>query len=197
MKTIIHGTRNFGYAMIDNSGEEAKFSKPVFLPGITGMNIEVEEKSTPVYADNETFAVLQGAKIRTAEASVLYIPEVYADACLGMKKHANGMLTDTGEKLTHCIFFESTETDGDTGEETPTLHYLYAGIASEPKIELTTDGEEVAAGQLAIPYACKESAIALDKDGTKVQYARVTRTDANAVLYDTFKEKVLLPTDII
>lgn len=197
MKTIIHGTRNFGYAMIDMNGEEPKFLEPQLLPGITAMTIEVEEKSTSVYADNETFAVVQGAKVRTAEASVLYISEAYANACLGMKKHDNGMLTDTGKKVTHCIFFESTETDAQSGKETPTLHYLYAGVAAEPKIELATDGEEVTAGVLAIPYTCKGSDIAIDKDGARVQYAKMTRTEKNAQLYDTFKQKVLLPTEVI
>ena len=196
MKTIIHGTRNFGYALIDYSEKDPKFLTPKFLPGITAMTIEVEEKITPVYADNETFGFLHGAKVRTAEATVLHISEDYADACLGMKKHQNGMLTDTGEKATHGIFFESTETDGETGNETPTLHYLYACLATEPKVELQTDGEEVETGELVIPYTCRESAIALDQEGAKVQYAKIVRTPANASLYDTFKNKVLLPTDL-
>ena len=67
-KKIIYGNDNFGYALIDTSEETPKFSAPVMLPGMISSKIEVEESSTKIAADNTTFAIIAGAKVRSAEA---------------------------------------------------------------------------------------------------------------------------------
>lgn len=82
-KKIIYGNDNFGYALIDTSEETPKFSAPVMLPGMISSKIEVEESSTKIAADNTTFAIIAGAKVRSAEAAVTYIPVQYYTECLG------------------------------------------------------------------------------------------------------------------
>lgn len=194
-KKIIYGNDNFGYALIDTSEETPKFSAPVMLPGMISSKIEVEESSTKIAADNTTFAIIAGAKVRNAEATVTYIPEQYYTECLGYVENANGMITDTGKKKAHCFFFTSTEMDAVTGEETQTLHYIYDVTASEPALETSTTEDEVEAAELTITYESKKSDFVKDDEDKLVGYGRLTRTEQNKTWFDTFKTKVLLPTD--
>lgn len=194
-KKIIYGNDNFGYALIDTSEETPKFSAPVMLPGMISSKIEVEESSTKIAADNTTFAIIAGAKVRSAEAAVTYIPVQYYTECLGYIENASGMITDTGKKKAHCFFFTSTEMDEVTGEETQTLHYIYDVTASEPALETSTVEDEVEAAELTITYESKKSDFVKDDEGKLVGYGRITRTEQNKTWFDTFKTKVLLPTD--
>lgn len=196
-KKIIYGNDNFGYALIDSSEETLKFSAPVLMPGMKSSTIEVEENSTKIHADNTTFAIVTGEKVRTCEATVTYIPESYYTNCLGYKANTNGMLTDTGTKKPHCFFFTTNELDVVTGEETQTLHYVYDVTAKEPKLETATVEDEVEAADLVISYESKRSDFVKDTDGKLVGYARITRTEENKTWFDTFKTKVLLPTDAV
>lgn len=194
MAKFVHGTQNFGCAEIDTSGSTPTFKAPVMLEGITNFEMEVDESQSSIYADNKTYAVLSGAKVRSATATMYQITKAYSIFALGFKEAENGMLTDTGEKKQHCIFFESIEEDGDTGVKTQTLHYLYSALASEPTLSRETDAEEITPSEIEIEYTAKESSFVVDKDGIAVQYASITRTDQNAKLYDKFKTQVILPT---
>lgn len=196
-KKIIYGNDNFGYALIDLSGDVPRFGAPHMLLGMKSSKIEVEESSIKVTADNTTFAVLSGAKVRTAEATLVYLPEQYYIDCLGYKTNKNGMVTDTGKKKSHCFFFTSTEYDVSTDEETQTLHYIYDVTASEPALETATVEDEPEAVELTISYESKKSDFVKDDDGKLVGYSRITRTESNKALFDTFKTKVLLPTDVL
>lgn len=192
MGRIIHGNKNFGYAPINVSGSTYTFGTPVMLQGMVSSSMEVEQEDTSVYADDKTYCMIKGAKVRTCEVAFRYIPEAYAEY-LGFKINENGMLTDTGNFPNHCIFFETEEEDCDTGETTTTLHYLYNVKGSEPSKETSTDEEEVSAQEITVSYSAMDSAFVQDDDGEYVQYAYITRTSANAATYDTFTTTVLLP----
>lgn len=194
MGRIIHGNKNFGYAPINVSGDDYSFGTPVMLPGMVSSSMEISQEDTSVYADDKTYCMIKGAKVRTCDVVFRYIPSAYAEY-LGFKVNDNGMLTDTGIFPNHCIFFETEEEDCDTGETTTTLHYLYNVKGSEPSKETATDEEEVSAQEITINYSAMDSAFVVDDDDEAVQYAYITRTDENAAVYDTFKTAVLLPTD--
>ena len=197
-RKIIHGDDNFGYAMIKKSEEGTySFDTPEMLPGMKSSKIEVEESSTKVHADNIVFGIITGQKVRTAEATVLYIPEKYYTDCLGYKANKNGTVTDTGTKKAHCFFFTSNETDLETGEKTKSLHYIYDATATEPSLETNTDEDEIEPAELTISYESKTSDFVVDDDNKKVGYARITRTEENKTWFDTFTTKVLLPTDVV
>ena len=196
MGRIIHGNQSFGYAPIVTNGDTPSFGTPVMLPGMVSSTIEVEQDTTSIYADNEVYCKVKGAKARTAEVAFRYISKEYAQF-LGFKENANGMLTDTGTFANHCFFFETVEEDCSTGEETRTLHYLYNVKGAEPTKETNTDEEEVEALELTVEYEASESDFVVDDNGKKVQYAYIVRTSENATVYDTFKQKVLLPTTAI
>lgn len=193
MGKIIHGNENFGYAPIIVTDEQSSFGTPVMLKGMVSSSIEVEQSTTNIRADDTTYCMVKGAKVRTAEVGLRYIDKEYAQY-LGYKLNDNGMLTDTGEFPNHCIFFETIEEDCETGSSTRTLHYLYNVVASTPNVETATDEEEIEAVTLSVNYNAKESTFVVDDDGSYVQYGYITRTDENASVYDTFKQAVLLPT---
>lgn len=195
MGKIVHGNRNFGYAPINESSGTYSFGTPVMLPGMVSSTVEVDQDSSKIYADDKTWGVIKGAKVRSAEMAFRYIPSAYLEY-LGFKKNANGMLTDTGKFPNHCIFFETKDTDDD-GTATYTLHYLYCVKGSEPTQEHSTDEDEIEAEEPTISYDASESEFVVDDDGEFVQYAEFTRTEENASVYDTFKTKVILPTDSI
>lgn len=193
MGRIIHGNQNFGYAPIVSTGEGTyAFGSPVMLKGMVSSTIEVEQSTTNIPADNITFCMVKGAKVRTAEVGLRYIDKEYAQF-LGYKLNNNGMLTDTGKFPNHCIFFETLEEDCETGISTRTLHYLYNVQASTPSVETNTDEEEVEAVELTVNYSSNDSAFVTDDDNAYVQYGYITRTDDNAVLYDTFVNQVIPP----
>lgn len=195
MGRIVHGNKNFGYAPIlyDDVEKTYSFGTPVMLPGMVSSSMEVEQEDNSIYADDKTYCVIKGAKVRSLEVSLRYIPNSYAQF-LGYKLNDNGFLTDTGIFPNHCLFFESEEEDCDTGEATTTLHYVYNVKGGEPSKETSTDEESVEAQEISVSYTAMDSTIAVDDDNTEVQYAYVTRTAENAEVYDTFKTTVLLPT---
>lgn len=196
MGKIVHGNKNFGYAPInyDADTQTYSFGTPVMLPGMVSSNMEVEQEDNNIYADDKTFCVIKGAKVRTLEVALRNIPDSYAEY-LGFKINDNGMLTDTGTFANHCLFFETEEEDCDTGDATTTLHYIYNVKGGEPSKETATDEEEVEAQEITVSYTAMESQIAEDDDGEPVMYAYVTRTAANGTKYDEFTTKVILPTD--
>lgn len=194
MGRIVHGNKNFGYAPINVSDQNVySFGSPVMLPGMVSSTMEVEQTTTPIYADDKTFCNVKGAKARTIEAVLRYIPADYAEF-LGFHKNANGFVTDTGSFANHCIFFESEEEDCDTGESTTTLWYIYNVQGAEPTRETETDEDEVTAQEITVAYTANDSQFVVDDANNAVQVGYITRTDENATIYDTFKETVLLPT---
>lgn len=195
MGRIVHGNKNFGYAPIniDDQGNYS-FGTPVMMQGMVSSNMEVEQEDTSVYADDKVYCMIKGAKVRSAEVNLRYIPKEYAQY-LGFKLNESGMLTDTGIFPNHCIFFESEEEDCDTGLVTTTLHYLYNVKGGEPSKETATDEEEIEAQEITVSYNALDSTFVVDDDGIYVQYGYITRTEENAEIYDTFKTTVLLPNN--
>lgn len=190
---IVHGNKNFGYAPINVSGGTYSFGTPVMLPGMVSSTMEVEQSDTSIYADDRTFCVVKGAKARSLEIALRYIPKEYAEL-LGYHINANGFVTDTGAFANHCVFFESEEEDCDTGEATTTLWYIYNVTGSEPTRETTTDEEEVTAQEITVSYSATDSPFVVDDTGASVQIGYITRTQQNKTKYDTFTTAVLLPT---
>ena len=78
MGRIIHGNKNFGYAPIVSSEGTFSFGTPVMLDGMVSSTIEVEQSDNKIYADDTTYCVVKGAKVRTAEVGLRYIDEAYA-----------------------------------------------------------------------------------------------------------------------
>lgn len=198
MGRIVHGNKNFGYAPInfDSSTGTYSFGTPVMLPGLVNTTIEVEQETTGIPADdNPNYATIKGAKVRSATASFRHITSEYL-TMLGMKQNAsNGFITDTGIFASHCIFFTTTEEN--EGVKTDVLHYLYKVVGSEPTKESTTDTESIEAREIQVSYTASQSDFVKDADNEYCQYAELPRTTQNASLFDTFKTKVLLPTDVI
>lgn len=196
MGKIIHGNKNFGYAEILTDGENPTFGTPVMIPGMVNAEIEVEQDTKKIYGDDKVHCLIKGAKVRTATVNFRNIPETYAEY-LGFKINNNGMLTDTGKFPNHCIFFETTEENCETGITTPILHYLYSVKGSEPTQESATDEEEIEAAEIEVSYDAGTSTFVVDDDGEYLQYGYIARTEENATLYDTFRSAVILPTTTI
>ena len=196
MGIIIHGNKSFGFAPIDFSGDTPTFGTPVMIPGLVSVEIEVEQNTTSVYADDTVYCSVKGAKVRTATATFRNIPATYAPY-LGFKEHENGMFSYTGNYPNHCIFFETEEENCETGLTTQTLHYLYNVQGSEPSQESNTDEEDIEAAEIEVEYSCNDSTFVVDKDGAYLQYGYIRRDSDNATLYDTFKSAVIVPTDEI
>lgn len=193
MGKIIHGNKNFGFAPIVTTEDVKSFGSPVMIAGLVSATIEVDQEDTTVYADDASFCVVKGAKVRTATVNFRNIPAAYA-SYLGFKPTENGGFTDTGTFATHAIFFETNEEDCEDGTSSPTLHYLYAVKGSEPTQESETDEEDIEAQEIEIEYSAASSSFVIDADGEAVQYFKITRTPENAALYDSFKTAVILPT---
>lgn len=196
MGQIIHGNKNFGYAPLQiEDGSVKGFGTPVMIPGLVSVSIETEQSDTNIYADDTVYATIKGAKLRTGKANFRKIPNDYVEY-MGFKKQANGGFADTGTYAAHCIFFETNETDSLTGENTPTLHYIYTAQCAEPSVSTSTDEDSVEAASLEVSYTSITNDYVKDADGNTVQYFKITRSESNKNLYDAFKTKVILPTDV-
>lgn len=190
MGKIIHGNKNFGFAPITETGGNYSFGTPVMIPGLVSAEVEVEQESSSIYADDKEFCRVKGAKVRTATVTFRNIPAAYAPY-LGFVLNDSGMFTDTGTFANHCIFFETEEEDCDTGLSTTTIHYLYNVQASEPTQESSTDEDEVEAAEIEVEYNAADSQFVVDDNGTAVQYGYLTRTEENKTVYDTFTSAVI------
>lgn len=194
MGTIVHGNKNFGYAPITaSSGGVMSFGTPVMLSGGVSADVETDQSTQNIYADNTAYCTILGTKVRTATLTFRHVPSAYLEY-LGFKATANGGAVDTGKHEKHCIFFQTDEYDDNTGLNVPTLHYLYAAIGKEPSQSSETDEDEVSAQEFEVEYSCGDSEIAKDAEGNPVQYFKITRSTANATLFDSFKTQVILPT---
>lgn len=196
MGKLVHGNENFGYAPITTTGQTTSFGTPVMMEGMRAFEMEVEQDTKTIYADNRDYAKIRGAKVRTATGTFLYIPSEYA-SFLGYHVNANGGVDDGGTHQPHCIFFESVIVDGDTNEETRTLHYLYNVTGGEPSLSTETDEDEITEQEIEIEYEAQTSSFVKNSENKAVQYFYIERTAENASKYDTFKTTVLLPTTTI
>lgn len=193
MGVIIHGNESFGYARII-SGDTPSFDSPVLLPGMVSCEVEVDQETNTIYADNKAYCQLLGAKVRSATVSFRYISAEYAQL-LGFKQNTSGMLTDTGVHANHCIFFETVQENCEDSSETRTLHYLYNVKGGEPSLSTATDEDDIEAQEIEVEYSANDSSFVVDDAGKYVQYGYITRTSENATWYDTFKQAILKPTD--
>ena len=79
MGVIVHGNKNFGYAPINVSEQGVySFGTPVMLQGMVSSSMEVEQEDTNIYADDKTYCVIKGAKVRSIDIALRYIPSSYA-----------------------------------------------------------------------------------------------------------------------
>ena len=197
MGVIIHGNKNFGFAPINDNGDNTfSFGTPVMIPGLYSMTIEVSQEDTNIFADDSVYCAVKGARVRTATATLRNIPAAYLPY-LGYLLQDNGGYADTGIFPSHCIFFETGSENCADGSTTRRLHYLYNVRASQPTQESQTDEDTVEAQNIEVNYTCTDSDIAVDDDGVKVQYYFIDRTEANKDLFDTFETAVILPTSEI
>ena len=67
MGRIIHGNKNFGYAPINVSDDTYSFGAPVMLKGMVSSSMEVSQEDTSVYADDKTYCMIKGAKVRSCD----------------------------------------------------------------------------------------------------------------------------------
>lgn len=193
MGKIVHGNKNFGFAPINYTGDTPTFGTPVMIPGMVSAEIEVDQDTTDVYADDSVYCQVKGAKVRSATVSFRNIPAAYAPY-LGFKAQTNGGFADTGTFATHCIFFMTTEEDCELGTSVPTLHYIYAAKGSEPTQESSSDEEEIEAAEIEVEYSASNSSFVKDEDGEAVQYFYIQRSENNAKLFDAYQSVVILPT---
>lgn len=196
MGTVVYGNESFGYAPINVAGESKSFGTPVMIPGLVSASADFAQDSNKIYADDRVWATLKGAKERNLTAGFRYIPSSYL-RYLGFIEAENGGFSDSGVFENHCVFYETLEQDTDTGEETRTLHYFYNAKASQPSEESQTTEDTVEAQELEVEYDCTDSDFVFDSNGNEVGYFKITRTEKNASLYDTFKTTVILPTSNI
>lgn len=186
---IIHGNKNFYYFPISDGA----FGTPVQMTGLVSFEMEIDQETTNIYADDEIYAAVKGAKVRTATGTFRKITDAYAEY-LGFYINANGGVSDSGSFPNHGICFTTTEYDGETGDETTRLHYLYNVTGSEPTFSSTTDEDEIEAQEIEVEYSALASSIAVDDEGNSVQYYYIDKTDTNATVFNTFTTTVLLPT---
>lgn len=194
-QSIIYGNDNFHYSeIITSEGGAFEFAKPVRLEGMRSFSMSVEQSVKKVPADNATFVQIPGQKVREAEGTFLTLTEEYA-RLIGYHKNANGMISDTGKQVPHAIMFE--ETISSETEDSRILHILYHVTAGEPSMETTTLDEEPEEREIAFAYSPITSRFVKDDQGKYAQYANIKRTTENAEFYDSFTERVLLPSETI
>lgn len=194
-KNMVYGNKDAYYAPITNTGSAA-FGAPVRDYGLVSTSITNEQTNTQIRADDSTYFTVSGARSITAEITKLSVDEDFAAAHLGFKKMANGMIVDTGVKQPFAYYWVETVMQEDN-TTTQMLTILYNCMATEGDVESNTLEDEVEAKEMTLNLTCTPSSIATDASsgGNGVTMARIIRTAENATWFDTYKTKVLLPTD--
>lgn len=192
---IVYGCQNFCCIPHVTVNGQKSLDTPVLLDdmGMVSQDSSLAEELTKVYGDNKLWARLNGAKEYTIALIFRYLSARYLEY-VGYKQHPNGGHSDTGSKQPHGICYETLEYDDETGEESTTLHYYYNVVASRPTVPTRTKEENIEAGELSIEFSGTDCEFVFDKDGKKVAYFEITRTEENKALYDTFKDNAIEPT---
>lgn len=197
MATLKHGIEEVYYATIDFSGVEPVYNTPIASPGARSMTPTVDQALTRLYADNDTYFVKVGKKETSGEYGAYYFPKSYSTDVLGYKGTTAGGITDTGVNKPHALMYIQKVVDKDTREVTEELTILYNVIGSAIQEEAITDESEISETEFVMPFIATPSSFVKDDDGVPVTMYKITKTEANASLFDTFKTVVLLPTDVV
>jgi hypothetical protein len=191
MERVVHGIAQAGWAPI----EDGVIGTPSMIPGAKSASVEAETTEKVIYADNIKYFMVSGNTTVTPSLTVLRVPKEYAQYAMGWNLMANGMITDTGIRKAHVLFYVN-EVETDEGP-TKELHYFYNVKAGDGTVESATDEDEITEQELEIPLTAIASGIAVDDAGAPVTHASIVRTTENAALFDEFITRVLLPTDTV
>lgn len=192
-KIVKHGIENVYYAEIANG----VFGTPVRMYGAIKGGYEVENSPKDIFADNVVFMTLRGKSKIEGELTLLSIPESYATYALGKELTDFGGLIDSGYRKPHALMWERVIEDAETGDQSRELTVLYNVSSGDANIEDSTDEDEIIEQNLTIPLSINKSQFALSKDGKMVGIMTLIRTDENATIYDSFKQKVILPSQAV
>lgn len=188
-----YGTEQGHFAEVLADGT---FGEVNSFTGLRGVNIEETQDPNVFYADDQQHLVINGAKQRSGDMKAYQISNEYALLALGKKVMPNGGLVDTGVQK-NFAFWYIRKVANETGVEVPELVIYYNLKAGMATGEDVTSEEGIDLKELTIPLTAIPNSKVLDEAGNPVASMVLRRTDENAALFDTFKTKVLLPTDPI
>lgn len=186
MAKITYGICNLHYAK-KTIGEDGAvtFGTPAPIPGASEMSLDPVGDTTPVYADNIKYVVVQSNQGYDGTVSVYGIPEDFCTDILGMTKDGNGVLIENSGDA-QAEFALLGEFESETAEKKRWA--LYNCSAGRTAFAGKTKEEGVEAQAFEIPVT------ASPLDGTENVKATITGTDTDATFKDWFKT-VYVPTD--
>lgn len=195
-REVTHGVQRAAYATITNEEGKVAFGKPASYTGMRGVNIETTQEQNKFFADDQTHIVLNSAKSTEGSFTCYQFPKDFLTSHLGKKVHDNGGLTDTGTFKSFAFQWIETVED-EFGEKFDELHVLYNVKATTPTAEAATDEDSTEPKEFEVPVTAAVNNGVLDKDGEATTEMVLRKTKENEELFNTFMDKIILPTDAI
>ena len=185
MSKITYGICNLHYAKKTVAEDGAvTFAAPVPIPGASEMSLSPSGETTPVYADNTKYVILQSNQGYDGTVSVYAIPEAFATDILGMTKDASGVLIESSSDIL-SEFALLGEFESETVKKKRWV--LYNCTAGRTDFAGKTKEDSAEAQLYELPVT------ASPLEGTEIVKATVSGTDSDPVFNDWFSA-VWMPT---
>lgn len=182
-RQITHGTQEVTYGLGANGGTTVTYST-----GVQKFTPSVDQDSKKIYADAQTHMTLLNAKTLTiAQDNLQYTPDEMTQ--MGYLASSTGF-TDNG---TYPKFAVQRILDVQDEEGTVTKKLeVYYGVTSGAYTESDDEDEDEINPKV---YSRTLNVDGFDFGNGVVKQFIITRTTENATVFDTYKTKILKPTD--
>lgn len=182
-RQITHGTQEVTYGLSGDGSGTVSYST-----GVQKFSPSVDQDSKKIYADAQTHMTLLNAKTLTIDQDNLqYTPDEMTQ--MGYLASSTGF-TDNG-KYPKFSVQRILEVQDDEGAVTKKLE-VYYGVTSGAYTESDDEDEDEINPKV---YSRTLNVDGFDFGNGVVKQFIITRTTANATVFDTYKTKILKPTD--
>lgn len=182
-RQITHGTQEVTYGSTADGTGTVSYST-----GVQKFSPSVDQNSKKIYADSQTHMTLLNSKTLTIDQDNLqYTPDEMKQ--MGYLASSNGF-TDNGSYPKFSVQRILEVQDGD-GAVTKKLE-VYYGVTSGAYTESDDEDEDEINPKV---YSRTLNVDGFDFGNGVVKQFIITRTAENATVFDTYKTKILKPTD--
>ena len=182
-RQITHGTQEVTYGLSGDGSGAVSYST-----GVQKFSLSVDQNSKQVYADSKTHMTLLNAKTLTIDQDNLqYTPDEMTQ--MGYLASSTGF-TDNG-KYPKFAVQRILNVQGEDGNVVKKLE-VYYGVTSGAYAESDDEDEDEINPKV---YSRTLNVDGFDFGNGLVKQFIITRTTANATVFDTYKTKILKPAD--
>lgn len=168
---IRYGLKNVHVGKVTVTDDDVEMSAPTKYPGAVSMTLDAEGETTPFYADNTIYYIVNTNNGYTGELEMAYLYDWFEKEYLGSKESNEGMIVEVAdaEPITAYFMFQFE------GDKNATKYIVYNTIFSRPSLEGSTKEDTTEPATTTIPFTTTP----LETAFGKIVRAKVPSTATN------------------